>query len=406
MAAIQSVDGLLDTFAASEDDEKESKTYGDIETNLVYAKDEGIRFSYDFDKKKNIMSLKPIKHKVLNGRNAGCMFGSHGFQLLNQKTSLSTKDFYTNPDKIIENKYYKEIEETVKALTGAQFVTTMHHQVRAAGTKPQDAHATVNVAAPVHAIHCDYTPYHANKSLQSAIPKLPKDDGIDYTKGRFAVINVWRNISDTNTIQNDHLAVMDGRSAVAPDDFLKYDYIGSGHKNESYHLNADHQQFHKWYYFPGMKKNELLVFMQYDSDFQAASRFGFHTAIQDPTADPVNGPKRESIDARIIAFFPKHTPNTIPIRIKESPIETAVKGISAGIKMPDLWPDDAKRMLTEKLRDCDIREVIEWLVERSKDGGDHGLSEASDEECKNVVDEIMKNKDEFKEIALKHFPSK
>ena len=71
--------------------------------------------------------------------------------------------------------------------------------------------------------------------------------------------------------------------------------------------------YHKWYYFPAMKKNELLVFMQYDSDFQSQSRHVFHTAIYDPTFGLEKGDLyRESVELRLIAFFPKHTPNTIP----------------------------------------------------------------------------------------------
>lgn len=60
-----------------------------------------------------------------------------------------------------------------------------------------------------------------------------------------------------------------------------------------------------------MHKNELLVFMQFDSDWQNPSRHTFHTAIKDPTATE-QSPPRESIEVRMIAFFPKHTPNTIP----------------------------------------------------------------------------------------------
>ena len=89
-----------------------------------------------------------------------------------------------------------------------------------------------------------------------------------------------------------------------------------------------------------MEKNELLCFMQYDSDHKAPSRYGFHTAIKDPTAGKLQKcPPRESIETRLIAFFPDFEPNTIPVLKEEkldeeSVIKEAVKGTKNGITVP------------------------------------------------------------------------
>ena len=93
-----------------------------------------------------------------------------------------------------------------------------------------------------------------------------------------------------------------------------------------------------------MHKNEILVFMQYDSDWRSAARYTFHTAITDPTVNDMKEvPPRESIEARLIAFFPDFEPNTIPqIGIKEpifseeEVIKKAIKGIHDSIKAPGL----------------------------------------------------------------------
>ena len=45
-------------------------------------------------------------------------------------------------------------------------------------------------------------------------------------QGRFVVLNAWRNISDT-PVQRDHLAVLDERSVVKPDDYLTGDFFGN-----------------------------------------------------------------------------------------------------------------------------------------------------------------------------------
>ena len=46
----------------------------------------------------------------------------------------------------------------------------------------------------------------------------------DYKSGRFLYLNAWRNISDT-PIGNNHLAVCDETSLVAPDDYIPTDLL-------------------------------------------------------------------------------------------------------------------------------------------------------------------------------------
>ncbi len=102
----------------------------------------------------------------------------------------------------------------MQSLTGAAFVRSFHHQIRSAGAAPKGA--TESVDAPAHAAHCDYTPFSGLRALGQMAALCPKDDGLDYRRGRVCMINVWRNISDDAVIHNDHLAVCDGRSVVAP----------------------------------------------------------------------------------------------------------------------------------------------------------------------------------------------
>lgn len=413
MAATNIVDDLLVLFDAAEDDEKHADVLPDeITAELVYSGNVGKRFHIEMPSDANptgkfIMSARRIDHKIRNARNAGCMFGSHGFQLINQKTALATADFYQNPDGVIQKTYYAEMQRTVKALTGAQHVIVVHHVLRRGGEMKDTAKEQVD--APAHAVHCDYTNFSGMQSYKHVFPKLPKD-GTDWTQGRFALINCWRNISDTNVICDDHLAVCDGRSVVAPDDYLKYDYIApTGHKSESFYLNAAGQARHKWYYYPRMRKNELLVFMQYDSDVESASRYTFHTAIHDPTAKK-GDPARESIEVRLVAFFPKHRPNTIPEdaskpRDVKEVVPAAVQGIIGALKMPQAWPSSAKKALSEKLKECDFEEVLTWLVKGSRDGGFHGLDGASEETVKKVVEALMEKEGDVKEIAVRNFAS-
>jgi hypothetical protein len=72
---------------------------------------------------------------------------------------------------------------------------------------------------------------------------------------------------------------------------------------EQYRLASHTKHKHAWYYFPHMTKDEVLIFTQFDSDASASARFCFHTAFDDPTVDPAL-PQRESVECRVIAFFP------------------------------------------------------------------------------------------------------
>jgi hypothetical protein len=59
-----------------------------------------------------------------------------------------------------------------------------------------------------------------------------------------------------------------------------------------------------------MTRDEVLLFKQFDSDSKALCRHTFHSAFMTQNIEELNA--RESCEVRCIAFFPSHTPNTIP----------------------------------------------------------------------------------------------
>lgn len=132
----------------------------------------------------------------------------------------------------------------------------------------------------------------------------------EYRKGRFLYINAWRNISDT-PIQDNHLGVLDESSTVKPDDYIASDLFGEGYELVQNRLSSRNKHLHKWYYFSQMKKDEVLLFKQWDTDPTLTGRCCFHTAFKDlDRKEPA--PTRESIEVRAVCFFPDHTPNTLP----------------------------------------------------------------------------------------------
>jgi hypothetical protein len=61
-----------------------------------------------------------------------------------------------------------------------------------------------------------------------------------------------------------------------------------------------HNPDHRWWYFPGMTRDEILFFKLNDSDESRAWRVP-HTAFRDPTAQATR--PRHSIEFRTIAYF-------------------------------------------------------------------------------------------------------
>ena len=108
----------------------------------------------------------------------------------------------------------------------------------------------------------------------------------------------------------------DCRTIISPDDYLYYNFVDD-YETESYYLNYVNNDFHEWYYYPNMHKNECILFIQYDSYVKSKARHTFHTSIKDPNC---NDKKfvRESIETRLIAFFDDFKPNTIKERKKYS----------------------------------------------------------------------------------------
>ena len=58
----------------------------------------------------------------------------------------------------------------------------------------------------------------------------------------------------------------------------------------------------RWYYFPQMRADELVLIRCFDSARQGPARFSAHGAFDDPQT-PADAPPRESIEVRTLVFF-------------------------------------------------------------------------------------------------------
>eukprot|EP00794_Sanderia_malayensis_P014976 gene14976-16519_t len=324
--------------------------------------------------------------------------------------SFCLKDVYTKNSSLYITQRYILVSKCACVISTLHLVSLYYFvQIRKASSLPTTKTKNLNdknvenngadIGQPAALVHCDYTIRSAS-SMLSAFAKP------EHRQGRFAVINVWRNISDDSPIQNDHLAVCDARTVVAPDDFIACDVIATNYECESYHLDPKRREFHEWYYYPNMVKEEVMVFMQYDSDPRSRARNTFHSAVKSPHAK-ANAPPRESIECRCIVFFPNHQPNTIPqndaFKEEGDLVSVVISKIMESLKYADMWPKDAQLwMKTELYVTGGVESVVKGIV---ADGAkEYRLDETTEEQRNEIIQKLLSD-GKFEEVAKQYFPA-
>lgn len=266
---------------------------------------------------------------VHDGRQHQLKIDQASFELIDCPTKLSTSDFYAmqeGGDAGIKAKerYYAELVDVVKKTTGCDKVVCFHHQVRNQDKVGKDGVQGYAGIAP----HTDSSPVSAD---QLAIEMAGEGESYE----RYAYINIWRNIADA-PIQNDHLACLDERTTVKPDDYVTKDLFGDGFTATQFGLNARHVKAHKWYYFPRMKKDEAIIFKQMDSDYTKSGRICFHMSVNDPTAEAVAS--RQSIEVRMMCYWLKTKDGLDTMPTKENTNAALIKDAEEASKLEAAQP--------------------------------------------------------------------
>jgi hypothetical protein len=132
-------------------------------------------------------------------------------------------------------------------------------------------------------------------------------------EGRFAIINVWRNIAD-EPVATRPLALCDAQS-VHPEDLVVFEIHYEDRVGENYF--AKHAPRHCWYYYPELTRDEVVLIKQWDSAGNVARSkgaladaqgvgdpctFSFHSAFTDSSAPP-DAPDRWSIEVRCAVLY-------------------------------------------------------------------------------------------------------
>ena len=209
-----------------------------------------------------------------------------GFRFVRHDTKM--RDFFDEAE--VRSTYYREMEELIKAESGAKRVVVFDHTLRTADDELREKQKIREV---VRRVHNDYTEWSGPQRVRDVLP----DEAEELLERRFAIIQVWRPIR--HPVESTPLAIADART-VAFDDFVISERRYPNRIGQTYAIT--YNPAHQWYWFPRMRRDEALVFKVYNSAKDGRARWTAHTAFDDPTS-PANARPRESIEIRTLAFF-------------------------------------------------------------------------------------------------------
>jgi hypothetical protein len=210
-----------------------------------------------------------------------------GFILTRFPTAV--KDFYD--DEEVRAVYYPEMENIVRQATGCSKVLVFDHTIRVDDEKAQTDR---KVRGPVKNMHNDFTRRSAPQRVRDL---LPAEEAEARLGRRFGSINVWRPI--VGPVETSPLAICGwdtlDEANLIPAERRYEDRIGGV-------LHLSYNPAQRWYYFPKMEREEVVLLKCFDSLEDGAAKWTCHGSFKHPDT-PENAPPRESIEIRTLYFY-------------------------------------------------------------------------------------------------------
>jgi hypothetical protein len=225
--------------------------------------------------------------KILDARavNDRLSLDREGFVLLHRPTAA--KDLYDDAE--IARVYYPECARLIKEFTGATRVHVFDHIVRNAARMAKGS----TIKGYAGRVHNDYTAWSAPQRVRD----LMGDEAEELLKHHYAEINLWRPIR--GPLLRSPLALCDA-TTLSEENLVGSELRYPDRTGETYVVTYNPGQ--RWYYFPKMTADEVVLIRCFDSAREGAARFSAHGAFDDPTTPP-DAPPRESIETRALLFF-------------------------------------------------------------------------------------------------------
>lgn len=242
--------------------------------------------SYQDSQEVTIRNARPILKELSLDR--------EGFTLARHASSCTHED---NPE-ILCKSYLEELSPFIQDYFKAAWVVSRPDAffVRRAGLAVADGvdgTSVPGVRVPLGGAHIDYMPIAgpmlaARENQRRGIPIR--------SYRRLMLVNTWRAISPPP--QDFPLALCDS-STVSANDLAPNEYTDKVSGSTWWTGPSKYSPLHRWYYFPDMTADELLIWKSYDSeqDYRVVHS-GFDNRRAFPNARP-----RESIEARFYVYF-------------------------------------------------------------------------------------------------------
>jgi hypothetical protein len=245
------------------------------------------------DSSRDVLALEPrvVRIEDARARSVAPSLGREGITLVAHRSAVSD---FRNAQEVAEL-HPQEIERLILGISGADAVVVNGTGVLRFGEKSADS-GRLNNSRPARFIHVDCSDATAAMFAERSRPQAQSRAVL-----RFAHYNIWRTFSGPP--QDVPLAVCDARS-VELEDLVPADAVFdvAGRPEWSFEgLVVRFNPGHRWLYFSGMTRNEVLVFKTNDSAPGEPSQVP-HSAFDDPTCPP-GVPPRASIEMRAIAYW-------------------------------------------------------------------------------------------------------
>jgi hypothetical protein len=238
----------------------------------------------------NSGTLDPRRVTIRNARplaqSGEISLDRNGFQLDSHPSALN--DF--SDDGVIRLACYPEAEALLRRITGAEKVVIFDHTLR---DSQNGSRANPSLREPVRRVHNDQTFVSGPRRVRD---HLGAEEAERRLQHRFAIVNLWRPLS---VVEQWPLALCDARS-IAADDLVPTDLVYRDKTGETYSFLAN--PHHRWFFFPRLRPDEVLLLKIYDSLEDGTARLTAHTAFEDPHSPP-DAPPRRSIELRALIFW-------------------------------------------------------------------------------------------------------
>lgn len=254
---------------------------------IYYASSAGRDAAYEIDQPMTSVEVDIDNARERTDADTRDEFGLHpsGFELLHFPTQVS--DFLDQTQ--LEAIYNPEVQDFLKAVTGGHRVHIFDHTLRAADPGLREVK---QVREPTALVHNDYTARSGFVCLRERLG----DEANALMQERFQIMNVWRPLVK---VEDYPLALCDART-LTPADLVDTERRAPTHIGEI--QLALHNPAQRWYYYPDMHSDEVLLFKTFDSTDNGMRPCSIHSAVQLPDAPPDAKP-RESIETRAFVFY-------------------------------------------------------------------------------------------------------